>query len=97
MSSYAAAGAAPHAMMGDPVRTTPAQVSPVVPALNTILAVRDHAPAEILELEQTIVTLRQRLDVAYARKRLLEQLVAVIRDADPATQHSPMPPISLVR
>jgi hypothetical protein len=56
--------------------------APVAPALNTILAVREHAPAEIEELETEILQLHQKLGVAYARKRLLEQLLNVIRNAD---------------
>lgn len=56
--------------------------NPVAPALNTILAVREHAPAEIDELETEIQALHHRLGTAYARKRLLEQMLAVIRQAD---------------
>jgi hypothetical protein len=56
--------------------------TPVAPALNTILAVREHAPAEIDELETEIQALHHRLGAAYARKRLLEQLLAVIKQAD---------------
>ena len=56
--------------------------APVAPALNTILAVREHAPAEIDELESEIQNLHHKLGAAYARKRLLEQLLAVIRQAD---------------
>lgn len=56
--------------------------APVAPAINTILAVREHAPAEIVELEAEIQALHQRLGVAYARKRLLEELLDVIRGAD---------------
>ena len=55
---------------------------PVAPTINTILAVREHAPAEIDELETEIQALHHRLGAAYARKRLLEQLLAVIKQAD---------------
>lgn len=52
------------------------------PSLNTILAVREHAPAEIEELEAEIQNLHYKLGAAYARKRLLEQLLSTIREAD---------------
>lgn len=68
----------------------------VVPALNTILAVRDHAPAEIEELDALIQSLHHRLGVAYARRRLLEQLLAVIRDAD-AGGAAAIPGMAVVR
>ena len=64
-------------------------MTPASPTLNTILAVREHAPAEIDELETEIQTLHHRLGVAYARKRLLEQLLAVIRRADAERPASP--------
>jgi hypothetical protein len=60
----------------------PVTPAPVPSAINTILAVREHAPAEIAELEMEIQNLHRRLGVAYARKRLLEQLLAVIRRAE---------------
>jgi hypothetical protein len=65
----------------------PVTHAPVPSAINTILAVREHAPAEIAELEMEIQNLHRRLGVAYARKRLLEQLLAVIRrsEADSAS------------
>jgi hypothetical protein len=56
--------------------------APVPSAINTILAVREHAPAEIEELELEIQNLHRKLGAAYARKRLLEQLVAVIAQAE---------------
>jgi hypothetical protein len=56
--------------------------TPPSPSLNTILAVREHAPPEIEELEQEIEALHARLAVAHARKRLLEELVRVINSAD---------------
>jgi hypothetical protein len=70
-----------------------------VAAINTILAVQEHAPAEILELEAIISTLQLKLNIAYARKRLLEQLVETIRDAAPAAQIATggQPPMVLVR
>ena len=52
------------------------------PALNTILAVREHAPAEIDELDYEIRLLQHRLGVAHACKRLLERLLDVISQAD---------------
>jgi hypothetical protein len=52
------------------------------PAINTILAVREHAPAEIDELNALIQNLHHRLGVAYARKHLLEQLLTVIHESD---------------
>ena len=65
---------------------------PVTPALNTILAVREHAPGEIEELELEIQGLHHRLGVAYARKRLLEQMLSVIQkaDAEQPTLHAGM-------
>ena len=60
----------------------PVAHAPVPTAINTILAVREHAPAEIAELEMEIQNLHRRLGVAYARKRLLEQLLGVIRRAE---------------
>jgi hypothetical protein len=63
--------------------------NPGAPALNTILAVREHAPAEIDELDAEIKSLHHRLGTAYARKRLLEQMLAVIRQAD---AECPAPP-----
>jgi hypothetical protein len=59
--------------------------SVAAPAINTILAVREHAPAEIEELSVLIQTLHHRLGVAYARKHLLEKLLTVIHEADGAT------------
>jgi hypothetical protein len=59
-----------------------AGAAPAVAALNTILAVREHAPAEIRELEAEIHALHGRLAVSHARKRLLEQLLCVIAEAD---------------
>ncbi|HKS06271.1 MAG TPA: hypothetical protein VJR92_08170 [Gemmatimonadaceae bacterium] len=57
-------------------------LTPVATGLNTILAVREHAPAEIEELETEIRHWHQKLGAAYARKRLLEQLLVVIHEAD---------------
>ena len=51
-------------------------------ALNTILAEREHAPAEIAELESEIHQLHHRLAPAHARKHLLEELLSVIEEAD---------------
>ena len=56
--------------------------APAASALNTILAVREHAPAEIEDLETEIHALQNRLTVSHARKRLLEQLLNVIAEAD---------------
>jgi hypothetical protein len=56
--------------------------APPAAALNTILAVREHAPAEISELEAEIAALQQRLVQAAARKRLLEQLLETIQRSD---------------
>jgi hypothetical protein len=60
----------------------PVTPAPVPSAINTILAVREHAPAEIEELELEIQALHRKLGVAYARKRLLEQLLVVIRQSE---------------
>lgn len=60
----------------------PATPAPVPSAINTILAVREHAPAEIDELEMEIQTLHRKLGAAYSRKRLLERLLNVIREAE---------------
>lgn len=63
--------------------TPPPAPAPVVaPAINTILAVREHAPAEIEELNAQIQSLHHRLGAAYARKHLLEQLLACINESD---------------
>jgi hypothetical protein len=70
--------------------------TPTVPGLNTILAVRDHAPAEIEVLESEIRVLKERLAYACARKRLLEQLLAVIQQAD-AGWPSPCAPMTVVK
>ena len=59
-----------------------ASATPAASGLNTILAVREHAPAEIEELDVEIRHLHQKLGSAYARKRLLEQLLLVIHEAD---------------
>jgi hypothetical protein len=74
----------PHRMTPHPAHTTfrSANPTPVAPGLNTVLAVREHAPAEIEELETEIQHLHEKLGVAYARKRLLEQMLSVIREAD---------------
>jgi hypothetical protein len=56
--------------------------SPSGSALNTILAVREHAPTEIGELDAEIKQLHHRLAAAHARKQLLEELLAVIEEAD---------------
>jgi hypothetical protein len=70
----------------------PVTAAPVPSTINTILAVREHAPAEIEELEMEIQNLHRRLGVAYARKRLLEQLLSVIRqsESDHAAQQGGM-------
>lgn len=70
----------------------PVTPAPVPSAINTILAVRDHAPAEIEELELEIQALHRKLGFAYARKRLLEQLLCVIRqsEADASLQQGGM-------
>jgi hypothetical protein len=65
---------------------------PAVPALNTILAVREHAPNEIAELEGEIRALQERLGAAYARKRLLEQMLHVIHQAEAAARAAPTAP-----
>ena len=72
-------------------------VGPVGPVINTIRAIKDHAPAEIAELEGTIQVLRKRLSMALARKNLLEELVAVIADAEPLIQPVMLPPMTLMR
>lgn len=72
----------PTARVDAPPNYREAGAAPATPAINTILAVREHAPAEIDELEGEIQQLHHRLGVAYARKRLLEQLLSVIRAAD---------------
>jgi hypothetical protein len=81
-----------HAMTrsGTPHHYRVAGAAPAASALNTILAVREHAPAEIQELEAEIHALHHRLAVSHARKRLLEQLLTVIADADAA--HAPRQP-----
>lgn len=72
----------PHAEQQPTFRSVrPTQVAPV---LNTILVVREHAPAEIEELESEIRILHAKLGAAYSRKRLLEQLLSAIREADAA-------------
>ena len=73
-----------HAMTrsGSPHHYRVAGAAPATSALNTILAVREHAPAEIQELETEIHALHNRLAVSHARKRLLEQLLHVISEAD---------------
>lgn len=68
---------------------SPAAPGHASPGLNTILAVREHAPAEIGELDAEIRSLHCRLVAAHARKRLLEALLAVIREADAATPPGP--------
>jgi hypothetical protein len=71
--------------------------TPVAPAINTILAVRDHAPGEIEELTAEIQQLHQRLGVAYARKRLLEQLLNVIREAEDTAGVTPQQGMAVIR
>ena len=71
----------------DTTRANPAMqhittVAPVGRALNTILAVSEHAPAEISELAEEIRALHHRLGVAHARKKLLERLLEVIQQSD---------------
>jgi hypothetical protein len=72
-----------------------ASLTPIAAGLNTILAVREHAPAEIEELETEIRHLHQKLGAAYARKRLLEQLVLAIREAD--AERATQPGMTVVR
>lgn len=72
-----------------------ASLTPIAAGLNTILAVREHAPAEIEELEIEIGHLHQKLGAAYARKRLLEQLVLAIREAD--AERAAQPGMAVVR
>jgi hypothetical protein len=73
-----------------------AGTTPAASGLNTILAVRDHAPAEIDVLDAEIRALKERLAYACARKRLLEQLLAVIHQAD-AGWPSPCTPMTVVK
>ena len=73
-----------------------ARSTPATAALNTILAVREHAPVEIQELEAEIHALHNRLSVSHARKRLLEQLLDVISEAD-AERSSRQPGIAVLR
>jgi hypothetical protein len=70
------------AVRSEPPAQRPSTPALGAPTLNTILAVREHAPAEIEELETEIQTLHYKLGAAYARKRLLEQLLEVIRESD---------------
>lgn len=76
-----------------PYAPVPAVTPPPAPALNTILAVREHAPAEIRELESEIATMQSRLAAAHARKRLLEELLRVITSAETP----PNPGMTVVR
>jgi hypothetical protein len=76
--------------------TPPEAPHNVGPGINTVLAVREHAPAEIDELELQIKSLHHRLGAAYARKHLLERLVAVIREAD-GLHTAAQPGIAIVR
>lgn len=67
----------------EPQVRTPTSPMPLVgPSINTILAVREHAPSEIVELETEIRSLHVRLHAAHARKQILEELVAVIERAE---------------
>ncbi|HYV95857.1 MAG TPA: hypothetical protein VE967_00225, partial [Gemmatimonadaceae bacterium] len=72
-------------------------VSSPGPILNTILLVREHAPAEIEELASEIQTLNQRLAAAHERKHVLEQLLAVVRDAEPHVARTTPAAITVVR
>lgn len=74
---------------GLPLIQRSASLTPAATGLNTILAVREHAPNEISELETEIRHLHQKLGAAYARKRLLEQLLSVINEADAACATQP--------
>ncbi len=62
--------------------------------VNTIQVVLDHAPIEIAELEQDILTMQERLREAAARKQVLVQLLAV---AQVQWQNQPAGVLTLVR
>lgn len=62
--------------------------------VNTIQVVLDHAPIEIAELEQDILTMQERLREAAARKQVLVQLLAV---AQVQWQNQPSGVLTLVR
>jgi len=62
--------------------------------VNTIQVVLDHAPLEIAELEQDILTMQERLREAAARKQVLVQLLAV---AQVQWQNQPSGVLTLVR
>lgn len=62
--------------------------------VNTIQVVLDHAPVEIAELEQDILTMQERLREAAARKQVLVQLLAV---AQVQWQNHPAGVLTLVR
>lgn len=65
--------------MSSPVTSPSAQG---VSTINTVLAVRDHAPNEIAELDEEITALLARLTVARAKRAMLQDLLAITQSQE---------------